>query len=57
MTQETPEQEPAPDTIHCDDCDRPVRLHRDDDNTLSVTCGCSWRSIKVATVFPEGWQR
>jgi len=39
----------------CDDCGRTVKLERQENRTLIVTCGCETRSIKVVMALPEGW--
>jgi len=42
--------------IRCTECDKTVYLARQDNNTLAARCGCgNERSIKVATLLPEGW--
>jgi len=42
--------------IRCTECNSHVYLTRRDNNTLSVRCDCGdERSIKVATLLPEGW--
>lgn len=44
--------------VMCDNCKQTVTLRRRESGELSVSCGCdSERSIRVATVLPEGWQQ
>jgi hypothetical protein len=40
--------------MNCEECGEPVTLGRND-RLLNVSCECSERSIKVATVLPDGW--
>ena len=40
----------------CQECSGIVTLERKKNNTLCVACDCSERSIKVATLLPEGWE-
>lgn len=43
-------------TMHCENCGTDVTLTRElGGSLLSVGCECDVRSIKVATVLPEGW--
>jgi len=44
------------DGIRCTECKKQVQLKRRENRTLSVECNCSARSIKVATLLPEGWE-
>lgn len=39
----------------CDNCGDPVTMNRRENRTLEVSCDCDARSIKVATVLPDGW--
>jgi len=41
----------------CDDCGSTVHLARRNNRTLVARCDCGEeRSIKVATLLPEGWE-
>jgi hypothetical protein len=51
MTDEIPIQR----GFRCTDCNSAVYLTRRENRTLAAECECSDRSIKVATVLPEGW--
>jgi len=46
------------DAVFCDECNAAVRLERHaQTDDLRVRCACDeQRSIKVATILPDGWQ-
>ena len=55
MTQEEPKR-PKTEPRFCDECCTAIRLETMDDRRLILRCACDKRrSIKVASVLPEGW--
>lgn len=43
--------------VTCDDCQQTVTLRRNENDQLSVSCGCDKeRFIRVVAVLPNGWQ-
>jgi len=58
MTQEEPRQRKESKGIVCDECNQTVYPDHNDNGVLTLQCGCEnkQRSIRVAAVFPEGWQ-
>ena len=51
------DQQHNTDAVFCDECNAAVRLERHaQTDDLRVRCACDeQRSIKVATILPEGW--
>ena len=44
------------DALHCDDCGEQIRTEQRTAAGLLMTCGCDkQRSVRVATVLPDGW--
>jgi hypothetical protein len=41
--------------MNCDNCGETIKLGRKANQTLIVGCDCNARSIRVATVLPDGW--